>query len=124
MKKETILWKEDLPVNVLAADVREWPIHFHEDLELIYLLKGKLTIKSGGYTHLLSGGDVFIVNSNEIHSIESQSEENMVMFFYLKEKYFAEYHPELRQHFFCAEYERKEGKACSVSKRSYGTHYA
>lgn len=120
MKKETILWKEDSPVNVLAADVREWPIHFHEDLELIYLLKGKLTIKSGGYTHLLSGGDVFIVNSNEIHSIESQSEENMVMFFYLKEKYFAENHPELRQHFFVLNTKEKKEKHAAYLRDHMG----
>ena len=33
MIKENIAWKANLPIQVLIADIKEGPIHFHNDIE-------------------------------------------------------------------------------------------
>ena len=100
MIKENIAWKANLPIQVLIADIKEWPIHFHNDIEVIYVLKGSVNIKSGGYAYRLSSGDIFIVNANEIHSIEEDAEENMVFCCHINKEYFTRYYPELENRFF------------------------
>lgn len=100
MIKENIEWKDDLPIRALVADIKEWPLHFHNDIELIYVLDGDFTVRSGGYTHKLTGGDIFIINSNEIHSIIGSRENNMIMSMHLSKEYFMRYYPELANRFF------------------------
>ena len=36
MLKEKIIYKDQLPVNVVTADIDEYPIHFHDDMEVVY----------------------------------------------------------------------------------------
>ena len=40
MLKEKNIYKEDLPVNVVVAHLEEYPIHFHDDMEVVYVLEG------------------------------------------------------------------------------------
>ena len=37
MLKENIVYKEDLPVNCFVMNIEEYPIHFHNDLEVVYV---------------------------------------------------------------------------------------
>ncbi|MCI8630699.1 MAG: helix-turn-helix transcriptional regulator [Firmicutes bacterium] len=133
MIKENIDWKEDLPVKALVADVKEWPLHFHKDMEIIYVLEGSITLKSGGYVYKLSNGDVFIVNSNEIHSIEGGAENNMVMCAHINRDYFMRYYPELEnraffigakvQHSAETEILRESINRCMLEIMEKGRHY-
>ena len=34
MLKEKIVYKDELPVNVTTANIREYPIHFHDEIEI------------------------------------------------------------------------------------------
>ena len=49
MLKEKIVYKEDLPVNVIVADIENYPIHFHEDIEVVFVLDGSIALKNGYY---------------------------------------------------------------------------
>ena len=100
MRKENIIWKDGLPVRALAASVHEWPLHYHQDPELIYVLRGAVQIRSGGYEQRLAAGDIFVVNANEPHEIKKTEEDNLVLFLSLRTEHFAVYHPELEKYFF------------------------
>ena len=78
MVKERIRYKEELPVEIVVADIQDWPLHFHSDMEIIYVLKGKVDLKCGYYTHTLSQGDVFIVNANEIKEFFDDGEQLII----------------------------------------------
>ena len=38
MLKEKIVYKDELPINVVTANITEYPIHFHDDMEVVYVL--------------------------------------------------------------------------------------
>ncbi len=53
--------------NNLSA-IRGWPKHTHEGFEIIYLARGRQIMGASGKGYVVSGGDFFVVQPNEIHS--------------------------------------------------------
>lgn len=100
MLKEKNVYKDELPVNVVVANIEEYPIHFHDDMEVIYVLEGSVVLRNGYYTYTLKQGDIFILNDREMHSFASNGEKNMVMMLQLDLIYFSKYYDNLRNSFF------------------------
>ena len=50
MLKEKIIYRNELPVNVITANIQEYPIHFHDDMEVVYVLRGRIIMRNGYYT--------------------------------------------------------------------------
>lgn len=100
MLKEKIVYKDDLPVNALIADIQNYPIHFHDDPEVVFVLKGSINLRVGYCNYSLKQDDVFIVNDREMHSFEHTDEPNMVLMMQLKPDYFSNYYDNFRSTFF------------------------
>lgn len=100
MLKEKSFYKEGLPVNVITANIKEYPIHFHDDIEVVYVLEGSVGLKNGYYNYTLKQGDIFILNDREIHSFSNTGEPNMVMMLQLDLTFFSKYYGNLRNNFF------------------------
>ena len=47
------------------------PVHWHDEVEIIYIKKGKLTIYIGEEKILANQGEVFFVNTGDLHFMES-----------------------------------------------------
>ena len=52
-----------------------FPVHWHEEVELIYIRQGGLLVNAGGGDFLLSEGEVLFVNSRQLHRMESAEED-------------------------------------------------
>jgi len=100
MLKEKINFMENMPVNLIVANVKEYPIHFHNDIEIVYVLAGTITLKNGYYTYELKQGDIFILNDKEIHSYYGTDEGNMVLLLQMDVSYFSNYYDNFRNCFF------------------------
>lgn len=121
MLKEKNYYKEDLPVNVITANIEEYPIHFHDDFEVIYVLEGNVKLKNGYYTYTLKQGDIFILNAREIHSFYHTGHPNMVMMLQLNLTYFSKYYENLTNSFFITDMkdsddETLEGLRCILAR--------
>jgi AraC-like DNA-binding protein len=100
MLKEKNFYKEGLPVNVITANIMEYPIHFHDDIEVVYVLEGTLGLKNGYYSYVLNKGDIFILNDREIHSFYHTNQPNMVMMLQMDITFFSKYYGNLKNSFF------------------------
>ncbi len=73
-KHENILHKRhfDLQFSIrfeVVDDVNFYsPFHWHNHIEALYVLDGKIDFKVEDRKHILEGGDMVIVNSEKIHS--------------------------------------------------------
>ncbi len=105
MLKEKIVYKNELPVNVITANIEEYPIHFHDDMEVVYVLEGNIMMRNGYYTYSLRQGDIYILNDREMHSFESTGEDNMVMMLQMDLTYFSRYYDNLKNNFFVTDTE-------------------
>ncbi|MDR2156486.1 MAG: AraC family transcriptional regulator [Clostridiales Family XIII bacterium] len=100
MLKEKLCYEDQLPVNVIAAAISEYPIHFHEDLELVCLLSGSMTLRNGYYTHTMRPGDIFVFNDRELHSFRATDEPNAAVILQIDSSYFSGVYPDLKTGFF------------------------
>lgn len=114
MLKEKIIYKDELPINVTTANIEEYPIHFHDDMEVVYVLDGSIILRNGYYTYTLKQGDIFILNDREMHSFESTGEDNMVMMTQLDLTYFSRYYNNLKNNFFVTDMEDDSDESLEV----------
>ena len=114
MLKEKIMYRDELPINVITANIEEYPIHFHDDMEVVYVLEGTITLRNGYYTYNLKQGDVFIINDREMHSFESTGEDNMVMMLQLDLSYFSRYYDNLKNNFFVTDMEDDSDESLDI----------
>ncbi len=45
--------------------------HCHDSIELLFILSGKISIYSNNKTHMLNEDDVYLINRNELHELQS-----------------------------------------------------
>ncbi|MBM7661822.1 xylan 1,4-beta-xylosidase [Bacillus mesophilus] len=70
---EQIDYQVDLPVKIFTQTVERFPFHWHEDLELLFVLDGSLEIRVNRDSFNLEEGDLFLVNGNELHFVNSKT---------------------------------------------------
>ena len=116
MLKEKIMYRDELPINVITANIEEYPIHFHDDMEVVYVLEGSVILRNGYYTYNLKQGDVFILNDREMHSFENTGEDNMVMMLQLDLSYFSRYYDNLKNNFFVTDMEDDSDESLDILK--------
>lgn len=116
MLKEKIMYRDELPINVITANIEKYPIHFHDDMEVVYVLDGNVILRNGYYTYNLKQGDIFILNDREMHSFESTGEDNMVMMLQMDLTYFSRYYDNLRNNFFVTDMEDDSDESIDVLK--------
>lgn len=116
MLKEKTMYRDELPINVITANIEEYPIHFHDDMEVIYVLEGTIILRNGYYTYNLKQGDIFILNDREMHSFENTGEDNMVMMLQMDPTYFSRYYDNLKNNFFVTDMEDDSDESLDVLK--------
>lgn len=66
---ESIGSSQTFPANVFVAPIETSTFHWHNEYEMIGILKGSINIRIESRGITLSEGDIFLVNSRVIHAI-------------------------------------------------------
>ncbi|MBQ0079323.1 MAG: helix-turn-helix transcriptional regulator [Eubacterium sp.] len=103
MLKEKIIYDNHLPIKVTTVNLNNYPMHLHDDIEVMYVLEGSVLVKNGYFEQVLSEGDVFLFNKRELHSLARTEEDNMVMMLHINISYFTKYYNTLQDSFFVME---------------------
>lgn len=65
------------PYSVYHGRIPEWlrsfPLHWHDDFEIIYCMKGQIQITLWGQAHVLHDKDLIVILPHAVHSIEQNS---------------------------------------------------
>ena len=61
--------------------------HYHDSLELLYVLNGSTTVHANGVSHKLDEGEIFISNSQIVHFYENYEEDKLAIILVLSSKY-------------------------------------
>ncbi len=75
---EKTAYENDFPINLRIMKVKEYPIHYHQDIEFIYVLKGEIQLKDVCSNYLLREGDLFTINGHEVHGLTATDKENII----------------------------------------------
>lgn len=62
------------PYSIYCGRIPEWfrsfPLHWHDDFEIIYCIKGQILVTLWGQAHVLHGKDLIVILPHAVHSIE------------------------------------------------------
>ena len=78
MRREYINYPFDLTIKISFLNIKNHPTHWHNSIEIIYVLKGSLNITIDTDSFTLNEREVEIINSDESHSI-SAIDDNKVL---------------------------------------------
>ena len=94
---EKTTYAEDFPINISIAKITEYPLHYHKDVEFVYVLKGSVHLKCICSDYILHEGDIFINNSREVHALNATDEDNIIAILQISTRYFTQYFPSLHK---------------------------
>ncbi len=95
MLLEKTTYLDDFPLNIRIAKVTEYPIHYHLDVDFIYVLKGEIRLKNVCHHYLLKEGDIFTNSGHEIHGLTATDQECVVAIVQVSNRFFTKYFPAL-----------------------------
>jgi AraC-like DNA-binding protein len=75
---ESVVIKEDIPMFMLMTSVKYVTMHWHDRIEFVFVLRGQIQVFVGKEEYTLKTNDLLLINSNEVHGVES-SEDNVIV---------------------------------------------
>lgn len=100
MRKEHVEYIKDLPINIALATIIEYPIHWKDCIQIVFVLKGTIEVSIDNETYLLAEKELEIINANEVYSIRSQDPANVVLILSIDPGFFEKYYTDAREVFF------------------------
>jgi len=99
MRKEYISYINDLPINVSLESINDYPIHWHNSIEIVFVLQGTINvlIESGNYE--VEESELEIINCDEAHRLYS-TVENKVLIFHMDAVFFEKYYDDMKNIYF------------------------
>ena len=94
MLEEAISYQDNFPIAITVADITRYPIHYHKDTEIVYVLDGSINLRNGYCTYSLNAGDIFTNAGHEVHTMEADTE-NITAVFHISNLFFTQFFPDL-----------------------------
>ena len=99
MRKEYITYPYDMPISVSFLSIENYPIHWHNTIEIIYVLEGSLHVDINSTSSKILENNIEIINLDEAHRLYS-NEPNKVLLFHIDPYFFEKYYTDIENMFF------------------------
>lgn len=108
MRKEHVEYLKDLPINIHLANIMEYPIHWKESIEILFVLKGSIKLGVETEVYELKERQIEIINSNEVFWMKSDDPENLVLIINIDPNFFERYYDDAKEIFFYTDSSNEE----------------
>jgi AraC-like DNA-binding protein len=92
---EIVKYKNELKVLCFLTTLYHGMMHFHNDIEIIYMVEGSVFIKTKGEMILLRKNDIFMLEKNIPHDFENTEEKNAALIIQFNPSFSAGFYPRL-----------------------------
>ena len=100
MRKEHVEYLKDLPIGVYLANIMEYPLHWQDSIEILFVLRGTITLGVETETYTLIEKEIEIINPNEVYRIESKDDDNLVLILDIDPNFFERYYDDAKDIFY------------------------
>lgn len=100
MRKEYVEYMKDLPINIYLANIEEYPLHWQDSIQIIFVLKGTVNVSIENEIYTLEEKEIEIINSNEVYSFNSKDKDNLVLVLNIDPNFFERYYDDAKEIFF------------------------
>ncbi len=99
MRKEYITYPYDMPISISFLSIKNYPIHWHSTIEIIYVLEGSLHVDINSTSSKILENNIEIINLDEAHRLYSDKE-NKILLFHIDPYFFEKYYTDIENMFF------------------------
>lgn len=99
IRREYVSYPSDSPIKISYANIKEYPIHWHNSIEILYVLRGSINVNVDTDSFEVLEKEMEIINVDEAHRIYS-NEENKVLIFHIDPYFFEKYYKDINNIFF------------------------
>lgn len=108
-KYEFIMEEETLPIRTIIHSVDGVDFHWHNKIEIIFVLEGTVNVNLGSETYFLQEQDIILVNANELHSVRRTKDKNLLLALQIDPVFYKDYYPQfINMRFHCNSLSQKE----------------
>ncbi|MEG1256584.1 helix-turn-helix domain-containing protein [Clostridium sp.] len=100
MHKQYVNYSANMPVSISYETIKNYPIHWHYCIEILYVIKGTINLYINTEKYVINENQVEIINIDEVHSLESDDEDNKVIIFQIDPYFFQKYYNDIENMFF------------------------
>jgi AraC-like DNA-binding protein/beta-xylosidase len=100
MRREYINFMENLPLNISLESIVDYPLHWHNCLEIIFVLRGIVYVQMESEIYELEEREIEIINPDEPHRIYSDDENNRLLIFKMDLDFFEKYYNDVKNIYF------------------------
>lgn len=97
---EAIQYETGLPVSVKIYHVQEYPLHYNDDIQLLFIMKGSIDLKLTCNTYHLEENDIHFIHGGDLHGVIRSSEDNLVLVVSLHTESLIGQYPDLHRQIF------------------------
>ena len=99
---EMIEYSDGFPIKLIVHSVDGVESHWHNEMEILLILKGTVDIRIGDRQYRLKEDDIIVINRNEIHSTNRTEEDNILLALQVDTKTYDTFHPQFsKMQFHC-----------------------
>ena len=109
MRKEYITYPYDMPISVSFLEIENYPIHWHNTIEIIYVLEGSLHVDINSTSSKILENNIEIINLDEAHRLYSDKP-NKVLLFHIDPYFFEKYYTDIENMFFYTDTSNKDSQ--------------
>lgn len=103
MLLENIEYPNSLPFYISFSNVAEEDFHYHNELEMLLVLRGTTKCKIHNVLYTLSEGDVLIIDTLDMHRIFDSSPDILILDTYIDLSVYDELYPNIEYMIFACE---------------------
>ncbi len=103
MLHKPIDYQQNLPFSICFSNVREEVSHFHKEVEIILLLRGRISCQVYHMDYQLEPGEMMISDVEDLHRIHDGSNDALMLQLHIDTRRFEEMYPNISYMFFVCE---------------------
>ncbi len=103
MLLETIEYPKNLPFSVFLSNVAAEDFHYHNEMKLLFVLRGRTSCKIHNVLYTLEEGDLLIVDTKDMHRIYDSSKDVLMLSLYVDLSFYADLYPDIEYMIFACE---------------------
>ncbi|CCQ96797.1 Transcriptional regulator, AraC family [[Clostridium] ultunense Esp] len=94
---EMIQGQESLPINVIIHSVEEFQMHWHKEIEILFILEGSINVRVGEESYFLRENDLILINCNELHSTRRLKDNNALLAIQIDPEFYNSCYPQFNK---------------------------
>ena len=112
---EVIEHQKPLQIKLFFHNLKRSTLHWHDDIELLLVLKGTINVLAVQKTHILQQNDLIYINPNQLHSSIGLGDSNLVLALQIDPNYIKRYSNDFKRKKFRLYPQGKDH--CKISKK-------